>query len=62
MSTISSITLLTKFNVRDLGAVEEKVVDFGVDEVFQSFFSFYASLIYFLLSNASFADSSFIFF
>ncbi|GLT60933.1 hypothetical protein SLA2020_336720 [Shorea laevis] len=33
MSTISSITLLTKFNVRDLGAVEEKVVDFGIDEV-----------------------------
>jgi len=62
MSTISSITLLTKFNVRDLGAVEEKVVDFGVDEVFQSFFSFYASLIYFLLSNASFADRSFLFF
>jgi len=36
MSAISSITLLTKFNVRDLGAVEEKVVDFGVDEVLQS--------------------------
>jgi len=36
MSAISSITLLTKFNVRDLGAVEEKVVYFGVDEVLQS--------------------------
>ncbi|XP_059458473.1 uncharacterized protein LOC132188080 [Corylus avellana] len=33
MSTISSITLLTKFNVRDLGAVEEKVVDLGMGEV-----------------------------
>jgi hypothetical protein len=33
MSTISSITLLTKFNVRDLGAIEEKVVDLGFDEV-----------------------------
>jgi RNA polymerase subunit RPABC4/transcription elongation factor Spt4 len=33
MSTISSITLLTKFNVRDVRAVEEKVVDFGMDEV-----------------------------
>ncbi|XP_062155327.1 uncharacterized protein LOC133863401 [Alnus glutinosa] len=33
MSTISSITLLTKFNVRDLGTIEEKVVDLGVDEV-----------------------------
>jgi hypothetical protein len=34
MSTISSITLLTKLNVKDLGAVEEKVVDFGIDEVY----------------------------
>jgi hypothetical protein len=34
MSAISSITLLTKFNVRDLGAVEEKVVYFGVDELY----------------------------
>ena len=34
MSIISAITLLTKFNVRDLGAVEEKVVDFGMDEVY----------------------------
>ncbi|XP_059458477.1 uncharacterized protein LOC132188083 [Corylus avellana] len=33
MSTISSITLLTKFNVRDLGSIEEKVVDLGIDEV-----------------------------
>ncbi|XP_059459014.1 uncharacterized protein LOC132188541 [Corylus avellana] len=33
MSTISSISLLTKFNVRDLGAVEEKVVDLGMHEV-----------------------------
>jgi len=32
MSTISAITLLSKFNVTDLGAVEEKVVDFGMDE------------------------------
>jgi hypothetical protein len=33
MSTISAITLLTKLNVTDVGAVEEKVVDFGMDEV-----------------------------
>ncbi|KAJ4723919.1 DUF674 family protein [Melia azedarach] len=33
MSTISCITLLSKFNVKDLGSVEERVVDFGVDEV-----------------------------
>jgi hypothetical protein len=36
MSIISAITLLTKFNVRDVGAVEEKVVDLGMDEVWQS--------------------------
>jgi hypothetical protein len=35
MSTISSFsTLLAKFNVTDLGDVEEKVVDFGMDEVY----------------------------
>ncbi|RWR95485.1 DUF674 domain-containing protein [Cinnamomum micranthum f. kanehirae] len=33
MSTISSITLLTKFNVRDVGALEEKVVEVGMEEV-----------------------------
>jgi hypothetical protein len=37
MSTISAITLLSKFNVTDLGAVEEKVVDFGMDEVYIAF-------------------------
>ncbi|RWR95475.1 DUF674 domain-containing protein [Cinnamomum micranthum f. kanehirae] len=33
MSTISSIALLAKFNVRDVGALEEKVVKVGVEEV-----------------------------
>ncbi|KAL3620111.1 hypothetical protein CASFOL_035023 [Castilleja foliolosa] len=32
MSTISSITLLNKFNVKEVSALEEKVVSFGVDE------------------------------
>ena len=39
MSGISSITLLNKFNVKDLSALEEKVVDFGMDEVCLSHFS-----------------------
>ena len=33
MSTISTITLLNKFNVQEFGALEEKVVNLGVDEV-----------------------------
>ncbi|KAJ8620825.1 hypothetical protein MRB53_029354 [Persea americana] len=33
MSTISSIALLTKFKVRDVGAFEEKVVEVGMEEV-----------------------------
>ncbi|KAH6814662.1 hypothetical protein C2S51_023680 [Perilla frutescens var. frutescens] len=32
MSTISSITLLNKFNVKDVGALEEKVVNLGMNE------------------------------
>ncbi|PSS32603.1 Mitochondrial distribution and morphology protein [Actinidia chinensis var. chinensis] len=32
MSGISGITLLNKFNVKDLSALEERVVDFGMDE------------------------------
>ncbi|KAK1419599.1 hypothetical protein QVD17_28804 [Tagetes erecta] len=32
MSTISNITLLSKFNIKDLGALEEKVVHIGMDE------------------------------
>ncbi|XP_057426598.1 uncharacterized protein LOC130720032 [Lotus japonicus] len=32
MSTISSITLLNKFNVKDVGALQEMVVELGMDE------------------------------
>ncbi|KAG5533321.1 hypothetical protein RHGRI_027496 [Rhododendron griersonianum] len=32
MSTISAITLLNKFNVKDAGALEERVVHFGMPE------------------------------
>ncbi|KAL2323894.1 hypothetical protein Fmac_022952 [Flemingia macrophylla] len=32
MSTISSITLLNKFNVKEVGALEEKVVELGMKE------------------------------
>ncbi|XP_018856922.2 uncharacterized protein LOC109019147 [Juglans regia] len=32
MTTISGITLLKEFNVEEVGAVEEKVVDLGMDE------------------------------
>jgi hypothetical protein len=33
MSTISSITLLNKFNVKEIGTLQEKVVEMGMDEV-----------------------------
>ena len=33
MSTISSITLLNKFNVKEVGALQEKVVKLGMAEV-----------------------------
>lgn len=33
MSTISSITILNKFQVRDVGALEERTVSVGMDEV-----------------------------
>ncbi|KAJ0092427.1 hypothetical protein Patl1_27085 [Pistacia atlantica] len=32
MSTISSITMLNRFHVKDVRSLEEKVVDFGVEE------------------------------
>ncbi|KAL0460630.1 UNVERIFIED_CONTAM: hypothetical protein Slati_0690200 [Sesamum latifolium] len=32
MSTISTITLLNKFNVKDVGLLQEKVVNLGMDE------------------------------
>ncbi|CAL5210256.1 unnamed protein product [Lathyrus oleraceus] len=32
MSTISSITLLNKFNVKEVGTLQEKVVEMGMDE------------------------------
>ena len=33
MSTISSVTLLNKFNVREIGTLQETVVEMGMDEV-----------------------------
>lgn len=33
MSTICSLTLLNKFNVKDVGGLEEKVVDVGMNEL-----------------------------
>jgi len=33
MSTISSITLLNKFNVKEIGTLQETVVEMGMDEV-----------------------------
>ncbi|KAH7839248.1 hypothetical protein Vadar_001722 [Vaccinium darrowii] len=33
MSTISGITMLNKFNVKEVGALEERVVDLGMPEV-----------------------------
>ncbi|KAF9595670.1 hypothetical protein IFM89_002052 [Coptis chinensis] len=35
MSTISSITLLKKFNVGDINSLEEKSVDFGMEEALE---------------------------
>ncbi|XP_030517374.2 uncharacterized protein LOC115730895 [Rhodamnia argentea] len=32
MSTISSITMLNQFNVKEIGHLEEKVISFGMDE------------------------------
>ncbi|EOY18350.1 Uncharacterized protein TCM_042955 [Theobroma cacao] len=32
MSTISSITLLNKFKIKDVGVLEERVIDMGMDE------------------------------
>ncbi|KAL3717838.1 hypothetical protein ACJRO7_003046 [Eucalyptus globulus] len=34
MSTISCITLINKFNVWEIGDLEEKVTDFGMDECY----------------------------
>ncbi|XVF23804.1 hypothetical protein REPUB_Repub13aG0070500 [Reevesia pubescens] len=32
MSTISSLSLLNMFNVKDIGALEEKTIEIGMDE------------------------------
>lgn len=40
MSTISSITLLNSFSVKDISALEVQVVELGMDEVRLFFFLF----------------------
>ncbi len=44
MSTISGITLISKL-VKEVGALEEKVVDLDMDEVCHHSFAFYACLL-----------------
>jgi hypothetical protein len=46
MSIVSAIILLTKFNVTDVGAVEEKVVELGMDEVYIAIIPFLFSVHY----------------
>lgn len=41
MSTISGIALLSKCNVTNVGALEEKVVSFGMDDVWNFPFSLF---------------------
>ena len=38
MSTTSNITLLQKFNVKEISALEERVVHLGMDEVWYGSF------------------------
>ncbi|TQE04871.1 hypothetical protein C1H46_009474 [Malus baccata] len=35
MSTISSIAVLNRFNIKEVGALEEKVVNLGIEEGFK---------------------------
>lgn len=46
MSTISSITLISKFGVKDLSQLEEKTVSFGKNEVLLSFIKIYIYIIH----------------
>ena len=39
LSSTAIISLLDKFNVKDMGTLEEKVVELGMDEVCHPFFS-----------------------
>lgn len=34
MSTISGITMLNKFNIKDVTSLEEKIIDMSMDKVF----------------------------
>jgi hypothetical protein len=49
MSTISSITILNRFNVKDVGALEEKIVGLGMDEVRNPMFACLLQKIVFLV-------------
>jgi hypothetical protein len=51
LCTSSLVTLLTQFNIKDIGDIEEKVVDLGMDEVWNSLF---LAFCVFQLPNASF--------
>ena len=59
MSIVSStITLLNRINVKETRALEEKVVNLGVDEVCNSFFAFwdFINSIFFVYSFITFCS------
>ncbi|KAL3828501.1 hypothetical protein ACJIZ3_017303 [Penstemon smallii] len=45
MSTISSITLLNKFNVKEVGSLQEKLVHIGMNEVYNAYVHISTSII-----------------
>ena len=50
MSTTSNITLLQKFNVKEISALEERVVHLGMDEVwYGSFWSEACNILFFFI-------------
>ncbi|WMV35336.1 hypothetical protein MTR67_028721 [Solanum verrucosum] len=51
MSTISSITLLNKFNVEDVAVLHEKVVHFGMEEALKASFESKAVLTSLFMSS-----------
>ncbi|KAJ8559302.1 hypothetical protein K7X08_003360 [Anisodus acutangulus] len=57
MSTISSITILNKFNIKEVGSLEERIVEIGINEGLKLLNASLESKT--ILTSASFSYSSF---
>lgn len=46
MSTISSTTILNRFNIKEVGSLKEEVINLGMNEAWKTYLSFHLCMFF----------------